>query len=183
MVGTKEMLLRIAVAVIVVPIFLSGCNVTFPQVNGVVDWYKTEILVPSSEAEEEIRWTASINNQGRVMTAYFDPEARLTIFISDSNDAIAFDGWVVRSLIGFGFNDVISVIDRGSLRTFQNGGSFNRTDCAAWQRSIQSTMTIWRQSCNSTDQDNVLEVNSIGEITFIEQEMTGSGERLVLNKL
>lgn len=177
------MRLRNAVAVVVVPMFLPGCNFTFPQASGIVDWYKTEIVAESSETEGEIRWTASINNQGRVMTAYFDPEVQLTVFVSDSDDVITFDGWVVRTLIGFGFNDVTSVIDRGSLRTFKNGGSFQRTDCGAWQRSIESAMTIWRQSCSSTDQDNVLKVNPVGEITFIEQEMTGSGERLVLNKL
>ena len=178
------MSLRIAVAVLVVSMLLSGCNFTFPQVNGIVDWYKSEIVETSSEAEDEIRWTASINNQGRVMTAYFDPEAQLTIFISDGNgDAIAFDGWVVRSLLGFGFNDAISVIDRGTLRTFKSGGSSQRTDCAAWQKSIQSGTTIWRQSCSSTARDNVLKVNPIGEIIFIEQEMTGSGGKLILKKL
>lgn len=177
------MRLRIAAVVIVVPIFSSGCKFTVPQVTGVVDWYKSEIVARSAETEGEIRWTASINNQGRVMTAYYDPEAQLTIFISDSDDVITFDGWVVRSLIGFGFNNVISVIDRGSLRTFQSGGSFQGTDCAAWQRSIQSATTIWRQSCSSTARDNVLKVNPIGEIIFIEQEMTGSGGKLILKKL
>lgn len=87
---------------------LSGCNVTFPQLDSAISRVKLELAKRSdSSTPEDKRWVASFNGEGRIMTAYV--ENGLTVFVSDEDDAIAFDGWLIRSIGGFGKDSIVKV--------------------------------------------------------------------------
>ena len=88
-------------------LILSGCNVTFPQFDSAVSRVKSELAKQCESPPEDIRWIASFNGEGRIMTAYV--ENGLTVFVSDDNDAVAFDGWLVRSVGGFGKESIVKV--------------------------------------------------------------------------
>ena len=101
-------------------LILSGCNVTFPQFDSTVSRVKSELAKQTeSPPPEDIRWVASFNGEGRIMTAYV--ENGLTVFVSDENDAVAFDGWLVRSLSGFGKDSITVVHESQPRRVVTNG--------------------------------------------------------------
>ena len=52
------------------------------------------------------------------MTPYL--EGGLTIFVSEEGDAIAFDGWAIRSLGGFGEAKIVSVVDTEQYRVYRS---------------------------------------------------------------
>ena len=92
------------------PLALSGCNVTLPQLDSAVSMIKLALAKQSElPPAEDIRWVAAFNGEGRIMTAYV--ENGLTVFVSDEDDAIAFDGWLVRSIGGFGKESIVKIQD------------------------------------------------------------------------
>ena len=92
-------------------LILSGCNVTFPQFDSAVSRIKSELAKQRElPPPEDIRWVSSFNGEGRIMTAYV--ENGLTVFVGDEDDTIAFDGWLVRSIGGFGKGSIIRIQNR-----------------------------------------------------------------------
>ena len=53
----------------------------------------------ASVDEREFLWTARLGDEGRLLRVH--QEQGLFIFASTENDAVAFDGWQIRSFAGF----------------------------------------------------------------------------------
>ena len=164
-------------------LLLSGCTISFPQVNSVVDLVQAKLdAMKEGEPAQDTRWSASYNGTGRLMTPYL--EGDLTIFVSDEGDAIAFDGWLIRSLGGFGEETIVRVNDDADQRIYNNGLSRQIGDCAPWVSTTTSDGGVtWTQVCESPDAKNTIRLNDSGLIVQIDQVIDGSGGRVTLNKL
>ena len=164
-------------------LMIGGCTISFPQVNSVVDLVQAELdAMKVGEPAQDTRWSASYNGTGRLMTPYL--EGDLTIFVSDEGDAIAFDGWLIRSLGGFGGDTIVRVNDDADQRIYNNGLSRQIGDCAPWVSTTTSDGGVtWTQVCESPDAKNTIRLNDSGLIVQIDQVIDGSGGRVTLNKL
>lgn len=163
-------------------VILSGCNVTFPQFDSAVSRVKSEIAKQSDSPPEDIRWAASFNGQGRIMTAYV--ESGLTVFVSDENDAIAFDGWLVRSIGGFGSDSIVKVQESNQGRLVTDDEGTSVTLCDQWVESTAGDEhTVWSQSCVNQLSDNRLVLNAEGLIIGIYQVISDVSGELTLLKL
>ena len=164
-------------------VILSGCNVTFPQLDAAVSRINSELAKQSeSPPTEDIRWIASFNGEGRIMTAYV--ENGLTVFVSDDNDAVAFDGWLVRSVGGFGKESIVKVQESRQGRLVTDGKRISNTLCDQWIKSIAlDGNTVWSQSCANQSSENRIVLNAEGLIIGIHQFIIESGGELILRKL
>lgn len=164
-------------------LILSGCNVTFPQFDSAVSRVKSELAKQSeSPPPEDIRWIASFNGEGRIMTAYV--ENGLTVFVSDEEDAIAFDGWMVRSIGGFGKDSIVKVQESQQGRTVTEDKRTFVTLCDQWIKVMHSDgQTVWSQSCANQSSHNRLVLNAAGLIIEIHQVISDASGELILRKL
>ena len=164
---------------------ISGCAVRFPQVEALSGLVEAEFAQRgiTADAPPDTRWQASYNGEGRLMTPY--SEGDLTVFVSKEGDAIAFDGWVVRSLGGFGENRIASVVDTKQYRVYRSGGEVVAREplCEAWVSApIEGEGLTWRQECGS-NAPNLITLNEEGLIIGIEQVVNAEGMRVSLRKL
>ena len=164
-------------------LMLSGCNVTFPQLDSAASRVMSELAKQSkSPPPRDIRWVASFNGRGRIMTAYV--EGGLTVFVSDEEDAIAFDGWLVRSIGGFGKESIVKVQESRQGRLVTDGKRISHTLCDQWIKSVAADgNTVWSQSCVNQRSDNRLVLNAEGLIIEIHQAISDVSGGIVLRKL
>lgn len=164
---------------------ISGCAVRFPQVEALSNLVEAEFAQRgiTADAPPDTRWQASYNGEGRLMTPY--SEGDLTVFVSKEGDAIAFDGWVIRSLGGFGETTIASVVDTEQYRVYRSSGELVAREplCEAWVSApIEGEGLAWRQECGSTG-PNLIILNEEGLIVGIEQVVNAAGMRVSLRKL
>lgn len=164
-------------------LLIGGCTISFPQVDSVVDLVQAELSASeNSEPTEDVRWSASYNGTGRLMTPYL--QGHLTVFVSDEGDAVAFDGWLVRSLGGFEQEKIIRVNDDESQRIYNTGGARSIGDCSPWVSTTGSDGRVsWSQICENPEAKNVIRLNQTGLIVEIDQVVDGAGGRVTLKKL
>ena len=118
----------------------------------------------SSRAQQSV-WLASVDNRGAVLRPY--RSGGLTVFANSDGDAIAFDGWIIRSIVGFGLTDPLSISGKDGKRTFLTGGVISSIECDPWDLNGLT----WNQMCATgngqivLDQDGNIEVilMSLGE--------------------
>ena len=164
---------------------ISGCAVRFPQVEALSNLVEAEFAQRgiTTDAPPDTRWAASYNGEGRLMTPY--SEGDLTVFVSEEGDAIAFDGWVIRSLGGFGETTIASVVDTEQGRVYRYGSEVIASVplCEVWVRApIEGEGLTWRQECASNS-PNLITLNKEGLIVGIEQVVNAEGMRVSLHKL
>ena len=164
-------------------LLLSGCKVSFPQVDSVVDLVQAELnAIKEGVPAQDTRWSASYNGTGRLMTPYLDGD--FTIFVSEQGDAVAFDGWLIRSLGGFDQDEIIRVNDDENQRIYNKGSSRTIGLCEPWVNTRTSDGSVtWAQLCNNPDAQNAIRLNEAGLIVQIDQIIDGSGGRVMLKKL
>lgn len=164
-------------------LLIGGCTLSFPQVDSVVDLVQAELSdLENSDPAEDARWSASYNGTGRLMTPYLKSD--LTVFVSDEGDAIAFDGWLIRSLGGFGGDNIVRVNDDANQRIYNNGSSRQIGACAPWVSATTSDGGVtWTQMCEKPLATNTIRLTEAGMIVEIDQVVDGSGGRVTLKKL
>ena len=164
-------------------LLIGGCTISFPQVDSVVDLVQAELsAIENSESAEGVRWSVAYNDTGRLMTPYLQGD--LTVFLSDEGDAVAFDGWLVRSLGGFEQEKIIRVNDDKNQRIYNKEGARSIGDCGSWVKSTTSVGSVnWTQVCENPDAKNAIRLNEAGLIVEIDQVIDGVGGRVTLKKL
>jgi hypothetical protein len=75
---------------------LQACAIRIPQAEAVLNQFQK--LVGSEEEARQAVWLASFNERGAVLSPY-DADG-YTVFANDEGNAVAFDGWVIRSVLG-----------------------------------------------------------------------------------
>lgn len=146
--------------IIMAALFLQGCTFSAPQFDAAANFAKT-ITAGESSSEEDTPtlWLASVGERGALLNPY--TASGLIVFANTDGDAIAFDGWTVRSVSGFGLSAPISISGKDGPRNF--GGPFGQysTTCDPWVLEG----LVWTQSCGNGD--GVIELDESGNITRI----------------
>lgn len=141
---------------------ISGCTFSAPQFESAMDLAR--VLIPSDEqtsAHKSKIWLASVNGKGAVLSPYLSDE--LIVFANADGDAIAFDGWIIRSVVGFGLQNALSISGKSGLRTYKGGGLQTYTNCDDW-KLIELT---WIQACsNGTGEIELDDEGNIQKITM-----------------
>ena len=155
------MTLRLMLIAILVALLLSGCTLTFPQVNAAMQL----IPLPSDGQKEQgaPMWLASVGGVGAVLTPY--AMDGYTLFANEDGDAIAFDGWTVRAIYGFNLTKPLKVSGKTGSRSISSSRGRTKTMCSEWISQPDESSLRWRQTCSVGPGEIV--VNSDGNIEEI----------------
>ena len=131
---------------------VSGCTLSAPQFESAIKLAKgvmaSDEATPTNEPEA---WFASVDGTGAVLNPYVSNG--LIVFASADGDAIAFDGWTIRSVVGFGLEDPLSISGKDGVRTFTGAGRKTQSKCDEWGREG----LIWTQTCSNGPGEIVLD--------------------------
>ena len=146
--------------ILVAPLCLHGCTFSVPQFSAAVNFAKT-ITAGESSSKENTRavWLAAVGERGALLNPY--TASGLIVFANTDGDAIAFDGWTVRSVSGFGLSAPISISGKDDSRNFAGPFGQYSTTCDPW--ALEGL--VWSQSCGIGD--GVIELNEAGNIERI----------------
>ena len=154
-------------------IIASGCTFSAPQFQSAIILVRG--IIPSDGtvlSDEPATWFASFDGVGAVLTPYVSNG--LIVFANADGDAIAFDGWIIRSVVGFGLTGPISISGKDGVRTFTVAHQKVRTKCDEW-KLVDVT---WSQVCANglseivlDDEGNIQKItmatgNSLGNVTL-----------------
>jgi hypothetical protein len=159
----KKSISRIFCHVVVILLCaMQGCTLSVPQANSVIGFVKSITpFEPGFTKEGPAVWLASVGDQGAILNPY--KTSGLIVFANADGDAIAFDGWTVRSITGFGFSNPLTISGKDGLRTFSNKKVEFSTTCDAW---VLTELT-WNQSCgNGPGRIQLNEVDDIEQISM-----------------
>jgi hypothetical protein len=156
---------------------LPSCTFSVPQAENALSQIQT--LVARERPANEVLWLASYNGQGAVLKPY--AAEGYTVFANESGDAVAFDGWVVRSVLGFGLEQVLTVSDSGWVRSSQSGKESFFAACSEWQKDNATKGYQWRQICGINGHETVISIDETGSISRIKQAFGGDLGTLTLN--
>jgi outer membrane protein assembly factor BamB len=121
-------------------------------------------IIASNEpksADEPAVWFASVDGTGAVLNPFVSND--LIVFANTDGDAIAFDGWTIRSVVGFGLQDPLSISGKHGVRTFIVDGQQTVANCDEWIL----TGLNWRQTCSNGSGEILLnEEGNIQKITM-----------------
>ena len=146
--------------ILMTALVLQGCTFSVPQFDAAVNFART-ITAGESTSEEDAPavWLASVGERGALLNPY--TASGLIVFANTDGDAIAFDGWTVRSVSGFGLSAPISISGKDGLRNFAGPFGQYSTTCDPWVLDG----LVWRQSCGNGD--GIIELNEAGNIERI----------------
>ena len=156
----KASLIKQGVVTSVSTLLLTGCSISVPQAESSYRFVKE--LISSDEGssqEQQAIWLASVGDRGAVLRPYLS--GGLTVFANTDGDAIAFDGWTIRSVVGFGLAGPLSISGKDGNRTFLAGGRTTSTECDQWYLKGLT----WHQTCANGEGQIVL--NQEGNIELI----------------
>lgn len=143
-----------------VVLLVSGCTFSAPQFEAAFRLIERAAAVNGAMTEESRpMWFASVGDRGAVLTPF--SSGGLTVFANAAGDAIAFDGWTIRSIIGFGLTSPISIAGKNGRRVFVFGDAETATNCDAWTRAEFG----WKQVCGNGE--GQIKVDESGEIKSI----------------
>ena len=146
--------------ILMTALLLQGCTFSVPQFDAAANFAKT-ITAGESSPEEDAPavWLASVGERGALLNPY--TASGLIVFANTDGDAIAFDGWTLRSVSGFGLSAPLSISGKDGLRKFAGPLGQYSTTCNPWVLKD----LIWTQSCGNGD--GVIELNEAGNIERI----------------
>ena len=166
------MRIRAQILILCVVTVVSACTFRAPQFESPVRQFRA-IAAPKANTEDVV-WLASFNGQGAVLKPYIVDG--YTVFANESGDAVAFDGWVVRSVVGFGRKHALSVIDKDGVRTSTSYKMRFNARCSEWQKLATQGGHQWRQNCGSNGHETVIHIDEAGTIHRITQGFGDLGE-------
>ena len=131
---------------------VSGCTFSAPQFESAI--VLAQRVIASNEpksAGETATWFASVDGTGAVLNPYVSND--LIVFANTDGDAIAFDGWTIRSVVGFGLKEPLSISGKDGVRIFTVAGQKTQTKCDEWNLAD----FIWSQTCSNGPSEIVLD--------------------------
>ena len=167
----------IRLSAIIVLLTFQACAIRVPQAEAMLN--QLQKLVGSEEEARQAVWLASFNARGAVLSPYVADG--YTVFANDEGDAVAFDGWVIRSVLGFGKESSLSISDEGWDRSSVSNTTRFTATCSEWQREGFGEGYEWRQICGINGHETVIRIDGAGSITSIRQAFGGDLGTLELN--
>ena len=159
--------MRSSVIGIMLCVMLSSCTFSVPQAESALRWVKSLSQDQEDDPKKAPIWLASVGESGAVLKPYTAGE--FIVFANTDGDAITFDGWIVRSITGFGLKVPLSVSGKDGRRSFVSGQSVFELRCGSWVWRQPS----WEQRCSQGTSEILLDEN--GNIQKISMSL---GEKL-----
>ena len=170
--GRSSLSLKQAVLAMIFPV-LGGCTFSAPQAESAMQLVRTISQANGSATNDAAAtWLGSVRNRGAVLTPFNTND--LIVFANADGDAVAFDGWTVRSITGFGLSEPLSISGKHGVRVFSVQRSKTVTTCDPW---VLVGLT-WTQICANGNGEIVL-----GEDGSIKSISMSLGETLGILKL
>ena len=162
----------------------SGCSVSFPQVDALKARFGDESQAGLTVPKDAI-WLASFREQGQLLAAY-QREGFILFANADSDGRVEFDGWLVRSVSGFDLGDLdgvtIESVGNDGSRTISGRTTEFTTVCQSWMWVPGTGLSgTWQQACDGFGL-NIIMLNESGSIVLVDQVVTPSGDRLILQR-
>ena len=164
-------------SVMIVFLTLQACMIRVPQAEAMLNQFQK--FVGPEEAARQVVWLSSFNGHGAVLNAY--TADGYTVFANEEGDAVAFDGWVIRSVLGFEREAPLSISDEGWDRSSVSNSMRFTATCSEWQKEVFSEGYEWRQICGINDHETVIRIDGAGSIVSISQAFGGDLGTLTLN--
>ena len=158
-------------------VLLLGCSLRMPQAETMLSQVRAMVDL-ESKSERQVLWLASFNEVGSVLRPYIVDG--YTVFANESGDAVAFDGWVVRSVLGFGSEHALSIADNGWVRVSRIAQKRFSATCSEWQKDALDKGFQWRQICGVNGHETVIHIDETGRIRYIRQAFGGDLGTLTL---
>lgn len=131
---------------------VSGCTFSAPQFESAIKLVQGFMVSDEARSTDEpAQWLASVDGTGAVLNPYVSNG--FTVFANADGDAIAFDGWTIRSVVGFGLQGPLSISGKEGVRTFTIANRKTQSKCGEW--SIAGL--IWSQICSNGTGEIVLD--------------------------
>ena len=165
---------------------VSGCLlVKTPQIEAVSSLVQGMFDQPLAESNEQAsKWSVRVGGEGRLVEVV--EQDGFFVFVSSAGDAIAFDGWNIRSIIGFGNSDTRQIAVDGEQKYFRSDRDLWVTHCDSWKLDPDASpddSKVWLQQCDDQARANSIVVDSSGAISEISQVIDINGTRAVLKRL
>lgn len=165
---------------------ISGCLVVkTPQIESASSLIKSIFDQSLAENNDQgFEWSARVGSEGRLVEVV--EQDGFFVFVSSAGDAIAFDGWDVRSIIGFGGSDTRRITVDGGQKQFRSGTDLSSARCEGWKLdpdASQDRSRVWLQQCDGQVRANSIVVDSAGAIFEISQVIDANGTRAILQRL
>jgi hypothetical protein len=159
----------------------TGCVVKVPQYDAARGFVGQFVSRDSDRSEQLFLWTARIGDEGRLLRLY--EEQGFFIFASEEGDAVAFDGWQVRSLVGFGLDGLHQFAGTGPRYRLSAAGRIQQLLCSEWLRSRSAAGTVvWEQQCDALPV-NRIELDRLGDIARMQFVIDTEGRVMELERL
>lgn len=171
------------VGCMLISIVITGCVVKAPQLERLRDAIGSLSKNTHQEEPESLLWAARIGDQGRLLSVY--KEGEVFVFLSESGDTIAvFDGWHIRSFVGFGFEGIQKVIVQGDVLQFPSSRDAKVVQCDPWSKTTtDENHVFWQRHCDGQVRPNIIHVLPDGSIHEIDQVVTASQDRMLIRRL
>lgn len=160
---------------------LAGCQINVPQYESAKALARR--LTDNSEhppRETVQTWTARLGDQGRLMTLY--RQDGFWVFVSEEGDAVAFDGWQIRSLIGFKIGKKQLLGPEYNISIRQEGARRETATCDPWLRTLENAgKTLWTQFCEDIG-TNSIGIGANGDLVSITHLTSTRGDFIELHK-
>ena len=163
--------------------FISGCSFSAPQLDSILSRMGGGVSVGEG-LDQTFLWTADFNSQGRLVKLYEGgPDG--FVFGSEEGDVLSFDGWVIKSVTGFGLQDGIRISDSEGMRRYRTGPRAERSQkCLPWVKADDMKEGIrWTQKCAGAANDNEILIDESGRVVLVRQTLTYDGKQVLLKKL
>ena len=159
---TQFLQLLVILAATSLGVIASGCTFSAPQFESAIAMAQGIIASDNPKSgDEPPMWFASVDGAGAVLNPFVSND--LIVFANTDGDAIAFDGWTIRSVVGFGLQDPLSISGKHGVRTFIVDGQQTVANCDEWIL----TGLNWRQTCSNGSGEILLnEEGNIQKITM-----------------
>ena len=171
--------LRLHLSLVMTTLILSSCTITFPQFESMFD-RNNNALAGRERLPNE--WLVQTNSVGVVMLPY--TKSGLTVFANaETGDAVSFDGWMIRSIVGFSHESPITLYRADGKLIVSRGEATDSVTCDEYERFTTTSFdgVTWQQECDRGKLVNKIEVNDQGEIVLITQ-YAGFGEFIELER-
>lgn len=165
---------------------LQGCLVVrTPQIELASSLIQSIFDDPSFENDTVGKeWSARVGEEGRLVEVV--EQGGFFVFVSSTGDAIAFDGWNIRSIIGFGGSGTRQILVDYDQRRFRSARGLSSRRCEGWKLDpyvSPASSKRWVQQCDDQVRVNSIVVDNAGAISEISQVIDVNGTRAVLKRL
>lgn len=158
-------------------VFVSGCTFSSSQFEIIKNLVEKEPI-------DNYLWRVTYGENSQILTAVMSNENLL--FVNSHGDALLFDGWTVRSLVGFGLGrSPLTIRDDVTGRVYNHESNVSRHNCGSWIKNESSDGSVQMiQRCDGRkDMENYILLDSEGRIVEIDQLVSILGGRIRLEKM